>query len=1060
MNLRTTPARLLAMPLLASVLALAGPLPTATATPAAPSADPAALPELVVPGRPLPQPRTETLLAAGTKGFLHTTQDATFAWTAYDTGATTVVGAYDPGQTDPGLHGAGSDVTVDMDPRQPSKVWKLQDMASGSVTVLNTPDTASLRGVYGDAVLALTNSSASAGRSTVFLRADGKGGTSVLPVANGQDAGVEWGWTDYLGGDADEAALGTSVNGEYRIGLADTHTGAVRVSPPLPKPWGGDQICQALTAVDAAHIAWLGGDCKVHILSRADLNAPEKTIPVSYYDQPLALGLSGDWLLSVGRPPYDNHESAVPVERELKATPVGGGAPVSVLSHASPTIVQAPDGTALVEGGDTGADWTVRKVTAAGGAAPSTIPMNYKVMPESYRLDSLNLSANTLISAESGNSLGAGFYGQQVTLGSPSTMSARRSLGTTGFLDHSISCGGSDSCTDMKGTGDGRVVHLSIRGMIVRRGQEAREINLDTLPYREGIVVADGRFVLLDTSQYPGSSLAVLDIDSATPDTPIATASTAIGTIDGGRLLTPGSTPGEIVVRDLTTQQTRTLQTGKDCRITHLMSAGGWLYWDCSFDGPAGSAGLLRPDGTSRPIEVPARAVGMGNGFLVYAEFGAARSTVVDFHTGIPVTSSLKTRLSQSSLFNPWSVDRFGGGLVYGDSHQNLHLVNVISPGTTFHTVSPSRLLDTRDGTGRTGTDKVPGRSTVSVQVAGRGNVPAGAKAAVLNVTATETDGPGHLIAWASGSPQPTSSNLNWTTSGVTTPNLVIVPLGPNGKINLFNASPSTTHLIADVFGYYTDDATGSTFTPVSPDRLLDTRDAIGRTGTDKVPGRSTVSVQVAGRGNVPAGAKAAVLNVTATETDGPGHLIAWASGSPQPTSSNLNWTAPGVTTPNLVIVPLGPDGKINLFNASPSTTHLIADVFGYYTDDATGSTFTPVSPDRLLDTRDAIGRTGTDKVPGRSTVSVQVAGRGNVPAGAKAAVLNVTATETDGPGHLIAWASGSPQPTSSNLNWTTSGVTTPNLVVVPLDDAGRVMFFNGAWTGTHLIADVLGYYV
>ncbi|MFB7614187.1 hypothetical protein ACFC1F_07945, partial [Kitasatospora sp. NPDC056181] len=287
-----------------------------------------------------------------------------------------------------------------------------------------------------------------------------------------------------------------------------------------------------------------------------------------------------------------------------------------------------------------------------------------------------------------------------------------------------------------------------------------------------------------------------------------------------------------------------------------------------------------------------------------------------------------------------------------------------------------------------------------------------------------------------------------------------IVPLGPDGKINLFNASPDTTHLIADVFGYYTDSATGSTYRTVSPDRLLDTRSAVGRAGTDKVPSRSTVAVQVAGRGNVPAGAKAAVLNVTATETDGPGHLIAWASGSPQPTSSNLNWTTAGATTPNLVIVPLGPDGKINLFNASPDTTHLIADVFGYYTDDATGSTFTPVNPDRLLDTRSAVGRAGTDKVPGREVFGLQVAGRANVPANAKAVVLNVTATETDGPGHLTVWASGSPQPTSSNLNWTGSGVTTPNLVVVPLDDAGRVMFFNGAWTGTHLVADVFGYYV
>ncbi|MFE5583801.1 hypothetical protein [Kitasatospora sp. NPDC056531] len=1056
MTRRSTTARLLALPLLASALTLTGPLPTASAAPTGTTADPTALPEVVVPGEPLPQPRTETLLAAGAKGFLHTTQDDTFAWTTYDTGATSVVGPYDVGRPDPGLHGAGSDFTVDADPRQPGKTWKLQDMATGTATTLNGPETAWIRGVYGDAVLTEDlNTSATPKR---FLRPDGNGGTSVVPITNWADAGLNPGSTEPLGGDAREAAFGLFVNDGYRIALADTHTGALRVSPPLPSP-RMPQGCQSpAAAMDPTHIAWLGGDCKIHIFSRADLNAPEKTIPVSYNDQPAALGLSGDWVLTIKRAGYDNHDSAVPVQRELTATPIGGGDPVVVLSHASATIAQDPDGTAVVEGGDTAADWTVRKVTATAGTAPTTVATKYKVAPAAYNLDSLSLSANTLISAESGNSLGNGFYGRQVTLGSTPTISARRSLGKAGFVDSHISCGGSNSCTAMSGTGDGRVVHLSSNGMTVRQGEQTREIPLDKTPLHQGIVEAYGRYVLLDTSSYPQNSLAVLDIDGPTPGTPVATASTATGTIDNGQLITVGAKPGELVVLDLATQQSRTLQTGKACRISELRSAGGWLYWSCSFD-TIKSAGLLRPDGTSRPIEVPTLAAGMGNGFLVYPASGNGLSTVVDFHTGIPVTSTVNTQLSFANPFGTqWSADRFGGGLVYADKYQNLHLVSVIAPGTRYTAVSPDRILDTRSAIGQPTTDKVPGRATVNLQVTGHSGVPQGAKAAVLNVTATETDGPGHLIAWAGGSPRPTSSNLNWTTSGVTTPNLVVVPLGPDGTVNLFNGSWNTTHLIADVFGYYSD--SGSTYTPVGPDRILDTRSAIGRPTTDKVPGRSTVNLQVTGHSGVPQGAKAAVLNVTATETDGPGHLTAWASGSPQPTSSNLNWTTSGVTTPNLVIVPLGPDGTVNLFNGSWNTTHLITDVLGYYSDGASASTYTPVSPDRILDTRSAIGWPTTDKVPGRGVFGLQVTGRANVPAGAKAVVINVTATETDGPGHLTLWSSTSPQPTSSNLNWTAPGVTTPNLVVVPLDADGRVMFFNGSWNTTHLIADVFGYYV
>ena len=53
------------------------------------------------------------------------------------------------------------------------------------------------------------------------------------------------------------------------------------------------------------------------------------------------------------------------------------------------------------------------------------------------------------------------------------------------------------------------------------------------------------------------------------------------------------------------------------------------------------------------------------------------------------------------------------------------------------------------------------------------------------------------------------------------------------------------------------------------------------------------------------------------------------ASGTPRPQTSNLNLQA-GQNIPNLVIVPVGPDGKIQLYNGSGGTVQLIADVAGY----------------------------------------------------------------------------------------------------------------------------------
>ncbi|MEV7188622.1 hypothetical protein [Kitasatospora sp. NPDC093102] len=681
MTRRSATTRLLALPFLASALALAGPLPGASATPA--GADPTALPEVVVPGEPLPQPRSETLLAAGAAGFFHTTQDDAFAWTAYDTGATTVVGHYDETRPDPGLRGAGSDFTVDADPRRAGTTWKLQDMSTGATATVNGPETAWIRGVYGDAVL--TEGSATYPGPLNFLRPDGNGGTTVVPVTSWADAGLHPGSTAPLGGDAREAAFGLYFNDGYRIALADTHTGAVRVSPLLPSPRNTGGCDNPLTAVDTAQLAWLGGDCRIHVLSRADLNAPDRTVPVDYYAQPRAIGLSGDWVLTVGRSGYDQQDSDVPVQRELVATPVGGGDPVVLLSHASETIAQAPDGAAIVEGGDTAADWTVRKVTATGGAAPTTVATKYRVAPDAYHVDSLNLSAGTLISAEGGNYLGEGFYGRRGTLGDTPAVSARTPLGREGYQNPHLSCGGGPTiCTDMAGTGDGRVVHLNSgygNNLSVRRGDQYQEIALDKAVRPTEVVGASGRYVLLDTSYWPQSSLAVVDLDGSTPGATVATASGNIGTIDDGRLITPGAKTGEVVVLDLATQQSRTLQTGRDCKITQLKSAGGWLYWNCWFDGDTGSAGLLRPDGASSPIEVPARAQGMGKGFLVYTPGDEGVSSVVDFHTGVPVTKSLKAHLPSDYAFDyKWSADRFGGGLAYADKYQNIHLVSVIAP--------------------------------------------------------------------------------------------------------------------------------------------------------------------------------------------------------------------------------------------------------------------------------------------------------------------------------------------------------------------------------------------
>src|SRR5664280_1507267 len=258
------------------------------------------------------------------------------------------------------------------------------------------------------------------------------------------------------------------------------------------------------------------------------------------------------------------------------------------------------------------------------------------------------------------------------------------------------------------------------------------------------------------------------------------------------------------------------------------------------------------------------------------------------------------------------------------------------SPGApatagAFVSVAPARLLDTPMGTGAPAAP-VAAHQVVALQVGGRGGVPAtGVSAVVLNVTVTQPGAGGFLTAYAEGTALPLASNLNFS-PGQTVPNLVVAPVGANGQVDLYNGSASSTHLIADVTGYFLAGApaTAGAFGSLPPARLLDTPMGTGAPAAP-VAAHQAVALQVGGRGGVPAtGVSAVVLNVTVTQPGAGGFLTAYADGTALPLASNLNFS-PGQTVPNLVVAPVGANGKVDLYNGSAGSTHLIADVTGYF---------------------------------------------------------------------------------------------------------------------------------
>ncbi|MGE0877781.1 MAG: beta strand repeat-containing protein [Acidimicrobiia bacterium] len=260
----------------------------------------------------------------------------------------------------------------------------------------------------------------------------------------------------------------------------------------------------------------------------------------------------------------------------------------------------------------------------------------------------------------------------------------------------------------------------------------------------------------------------------------------------------------------------------------------------------------------------------------------------------------------------------------------------------------------------------------------------------------------------------------------------------------------------ADVRSSGAGDPSTSKFVPLSPQRILDTREGNGAVQAKLAP-NGKIDLQVTGRGGVPStGVSAVVLNVTATNSTGSGYVSVWPADQTQPTVSNLNVEA-DQTIPNLVTVGVSAQGKVSLFSYGGGD--LIADVAGYYTPTAaaTDGRLVSLTPQRILDTREGNGAP-QQKVVADSSIDVQVTGRGGVPGtGVSAVVLNVTVTNAEGAGFVTAWASGQTKPTASNLNVERAGQTIPNQVIVPVGSNGKVSLYS--WTTVDLLADVAGWF-
>lgn len=358
-----------------------------------------------------------------------------------------------------------------------------------------------------------------------------------------------------------------------------------------------------------------------------------------------------------------------------------------------------------------------------------------------------------------------------------------------------------------------------------------------------------------------------------------------------------------------------------------------------------------------------------------------------------------------------------------------------------FHAVTPDRVLDTRDPLDPMG----PGE-TITVPVAGLGDVPADAVAVAVNVTVTSPTAEGWLTVWPAGDSMPPTSTINFV-PGQTVANAATLRLGVDGEVSI-NNSAGSTHVVVDVAGWY-DDAqlsTGGGFVSMPPVRALDTR-----TIADPVGPGETVDLPVAGSFGVPSDATAVALSVTVDAPTAESWLTVWPTGDTQPLASTLNFT-PGAVVANNAVVGVGTDGSVSIRNAF-GTTQLIVDVVGWFDAELPNGGFTSLAPARLFDSR------SSSAVTSATPKELTVIGTGGVPAmGVTAVALNVTVTSPSAAGWLTVFPTGTPKPLASNLNFV-ANQTVAVQVLAQVGADGKITLAADPAVTTHLVVDVVGWY-
>jgi hypothetical protein len=658
-----------------SLLLAVATVPVLAVSPAAHAEDTAPA-GLVLPAPAKYVPVQDTLYAAGDTGYLHrreTTDGSTpvYQWRGYDGTERTVENFTGkvPGQQ--GYYGAGTDILPV--PIGASGVVELRDPATGESTRLTVPEGQYTVGSFGRTVLTISyNEVWQVDRLHILRVQDGVTVDTPVDPADGE----RFDRYPVVAGDG-QVAVVRFLHGRT-LGVLDLATGALT---PVSSNVVVDESWNIQAAVSPTHIAWYQqGMSTARVVRRDDPAGAQTAVAVPAAgetggDIPV-VGLAGDWLLTGYRPgaPTEQHP---PLRRggPLKATPLGGGSPVTLLAAAQPDLFQVPGGGAVAVGGADSGDWAVRRVEVAadGGLTLRTLS---EVPSRPAVVRGIALSGGQLVTKEEDSAPRPAYLTRKVTLTGTPTAGPRSEL-TTAPLG--------DAYGQPLGAGDGSVVHVrhddtTQRDVLVRA--TASGARTEVIPFDRNTPATSGRGLRDAAGRYAvyggGDERVVVDFEAPGGAAVVQRLTTPAAALWGSQLWTTDGTGGRIEARDLVTGTVTAYSVGASCVIRDIQTVGRWVYWDCLGQDVIGGD-QSTPFGvydlaTGASVSLPERGE-LGDGFVVNHDTSAGRLRLTDFHTGTATEPRTLTDLPAVSHWKNYDVDKFGGGVAWLDGTGQAHVV-------------------------------------------------------------------------------------------------------------------------------------------------------------------------------------------------------------------------------------------------------------------------------------------------------------------------------------------------------------------------------------------------